>query len=854
MPDPPVDVLPLQSASAPAPTPSAPIEIAVPAPAATQEPAPSPVPATQPVFKQDPDKMEIDQPPMLPAVSLSPGPSVEPEHMVADHEATTSAAEEAAHSPHIKTEKPQVAVDPHTPVPKSRARRGSRSKAESVAKRKADSDGEYQQDDDKHHQDKRHRRMSLMQGSEQVDRPHAKPQTPASELRRRSSAGAPKNAPTPKVKSAEDTAPQKELVKAIGELRNNTRKNVATYLVGILIDRARHLAFTEGTLSMNEGDTVEGLAEPLALLIEYHAYHCLNKTGDVTPEYTKKMRSIGFNAKANVALSDELLLGRLSAERLVGMTTEEMASKELKELTEKMRLESEKQHTLINTETGPRIRRTHKGEELVDDPKTTQNGQDTLLGTGTIVRRQTPDFSEKSPVPALQEKSPSAGPAVESPPTVGDKSETPKSPSAPAIRPPPIDTAKASEKNGRSFSLDNIWSHVESPDQDRLPRRPPAQTPVSTKPADNTFDKDVDLLLKDDHESGAGTPPYSPASFDDHYSPRADDEISDSWRGRIEMNAICNLSATATLLGGPEAIGDVPWHALLDSVLSIDGRIRYDRVTEYLCGQKYSRSSTMVIASVKPADSMNQTDFDRLYDYLRKKERYAVVGKHAQALIKDVYLAPVEAHGALPDWFNAVDSHQVPATGRSGKMLILIFVVNRSRVPGATPTPTMGQFPTPTPPQQFSPAPHPPPQQQKPFVAASVQQQLPQGFGTPAQQTSYGSPAPPAASPFVPPTPQAQGHLDQQHAYSPPPAYSVLPPVNAAAAAVTASVPAPPVPYQPQYTMTRNLQASLPNMTNEQLITVDRLLSERPELQNDVQRLALELGPYLAQAGVPLSS
>lgn len=630
--------------------------------------------------------------------------------------------------------------------------------------------------------------------------------------------------PPAKKQKTEDNTSQKELVISIDELRNEGRRNIANLVKSRLADRASSLV-TENELVLPEDQAVEQFCEKLALQVEHQVYLLFFNEGELSADYSKKVRSIAYNIRANVSLSDELLKGGLEPERLAHMTSDEMASKELKELMQKVRLESEKYNTLI-TETGPRIRRTHKGEELVGEVKEEEDttAQDDSLLTPSSFPRisdstdEPPDSATKSPSAAVE--------IVESPITMPGShyDELPRSPSASGSRPPPTDLEK-----GRQFNIENVWNHIEAPDPDHIPRlMRPAQIPMAVRETDLKIDKDIDMLLKDD--DGDATPPYSPASAmsDDHYSPRHEEE-EEEWRGRVEMNGIASLSATAALVGGPEYVARAKWSDLLAGVLQIDGRIKHDRATEYLCGQKFSKSSSLVMVSLTPTDGMAQTEFKKLFDYFKERDRYAVVGKHTLKCIKDLYIVPVDVQDSLPDWFNVLDPpSRIPETIRQGKLLIVIFVVIRNLVGLHAAAPGTADI-------------------------------------SPYAQMHHRSSDPPYASPIPPPTasnayhqglpysPSQQQNFVYSNASASTRQHNTPYPNGVYSANTPAHVGAPPPPFPLQPTafnvmgqhsgnvplaeMTQNLLQLFPDMDSNQLMLINNILIENPDIHNDPDAL-----------------
>lgn len=694
-----------------------------------------------------------------------------------------------------------------------------------------DSDGEYKQDEEVYF----HKPYSLIIV---VNRYLQEPQK---KIRRISTFGnddSPKDVKPPVRRSSiakppirkhksEDNTPQKELVASIDGLRNEGRRNIANLLNTRLTHRASSLV-AENELVLLEGQTVEQSCEKLALQVEHQVYLLFFNEGELSTDYSKKVRSIAYNLRANPSLSDELLKGGLEPERLAHMTSDEMASKELKELMQKVRLESEKHNTLI-TETGPRIRRTHKGEELVGEVKEEEDTtaqDDSLLTPSSFPRRS--DSTDEPPASAT--KSPSAAVEItESPITMPENhyDEPPKSPSAPSSRPPLID-AKDVEK-GRQFSIENVWNHIEAPDPDHVPRpMRQAQLPTAGRETDLRIDKDIDMLLKDD--DGDATPPYSPASAmsDDHYSPRHEEE-EDEWRGRVEMNGIASLSATAALVGGPEYVANTKWSDLLAEVLQIDGRIKHDRATEYLCGQKFSKSSSLVMVSLAPTDGVAQTEFKKLFDYFKERDRYAVVGKHFLKCIKDLYIVPVDVQDSLPDWFNVLDPpSRIPETGRQGKLLIVIFVVIRNLVglPATTPAPANVEVPPYTR-LHHHPSDPPYPSPIPPTVSNTHHQGLLYSPPPHSQQQNFTY-SNANASPHQQPSQYNIPYLNG--------AYSTNPPIH------SASPPPPSQPGQlpgnvPLAEMTQHLLQLFPDMDSNQLMLINNILVENPDIHNDPDAL-----------------
>src|SRR5699024_1691491 len=105
----------------------------------------------------------------------------------------------------------------------------------------------------------------------------------------------------------------------------------------------------------------------LGISIEKAMYQELcGGTGDPNEQYKAQLRSVLFNLKKNASLRDRLLVGSLQPGALSKMSSQDMASEELQQKDAELKREAERQHIIIE-EQGPRIRRTHKGEEFIED-------------------------------------------------------------------------------------------------------------------------------------------------------------------------------------------------------------------------------------------------------------------------------------------------------------------------------------------------------------------------------------------------------------------------------------------------------------------------------------------------------
>jgi hypothetical protein len=162
------------------------------------------------------------------------------------------------------------------------------------------------------------------------------------------------------------TTATSEVAGTAEEIVNPARRSCACALIRLFVEQI-HEPQKQSTYKLPEGKSVDDVARPLGLAIEHAMYlNICGGSGEPNEPYKLQLRTILFNVKKNPSLRDRLLVGSLSPNTLSTMSTQDMASEELQQKDAEIKREAEKQHIIVQ-EQGPRIRRTHKGEELVED-------------------------------------------------------------------------------------------------------------------------------------------------------------------------------------------------------------------------------------------------------------------------------------------------------------------------------------------------------------------------------------------------------------------------------------------------------------------------------------------------------
>ncbi|KZZ97366.1 Spen-like protein [Moelleriella libera RCEF 2490] len=390
----------------------------------------------------------------------------------------------------------------------------------------------------------------------------------------------------------------------------------------------------QGDLEVPEGKTEDGMSEEFALQIE-RAVFDTHPASKGQKEYNQQIKSLTFNLKNNPEVMQGLLHGLHTPETLAVMTSEQLASAEMQRQTAEMRAKAEKQSILYTQETGPRVRKTHKGEEVVMDDEINVNDAPLPMAGG-------PRKTGGTQPAAVVKREATSGDQVDG------KARSPSQAEGGAQQSP-------SQTN---FDINKVFSTVKSPTAS-LHRRPSAPVLQTSGPG---FDPDVDRLLQEEPDS----PPYSPT-----------EDVQDPdvvWKGSLAMSSIADFQATAKHVGGANFASFAPWSKLIPKRMTVAGRITQQSAIEYLCSLRYSNLTDIVVVSITPTQPESQAEFKALIEYFMGKKRYGVVGNKVAGNVRDTYLVPVPAgdDGHPEFMLNLVDNY-IPKT-RSEPMLLAVFV------------------------------------------------------------------------------------------------------------------------------------------------------------------------------------
>lgn len=454
-------------------------------------------------------------------------------------------------------------------------------------------------------------------------------------------------------------------VQRLEELKDVTRKHVSQSFFNIFVTTIKNF-IENGSLVLGENETPENVGERLALSIEYIMFKdfSIEEKGKyiLTSKYKERFRTLHFNLKddKNPQLRTRVIFGEIVPKDLVHMTSEEMANSEIQSLAESVRAQSTKNSVLKQTDA-PRIRRTHKGEEIIENQEI--NGlsvqQKAETSTSFYTKSQTDSEKIQKELPSTSQQSDSVHEKTSAiPKTYDSYSEKNK-----------IHDDKMNTLSNESFNIQNVWSNIESQRTIHLSSENYPIIPVQ-ETTGIEFDPDIDRMIDDDNDS-TNTPPYSPS-----YNTYETTTIQPIWSGKVFMASVAEFSATATHVAGPSIPPTRAWSEILQEKIIIDGRISVDKSTEYLCHQKFSSTKQLIVVSFKPQSKEMSSSFDKLYHYFYSRKRYGVL-KPTTPAVKDAYLIPLSPTDQLPEFIQLMDKVHISEEKRMEKYILGVFIVNK---------------------------------------------------------------------------------------------------------------------------------------------------------------------------------
>jgi hypothetical protein len=477
----------------------------------------------------------------------------------------------------------------------------------------------------------------------------SQPQSPLGEKRRHEPSAEKANASKKRRKSSqhqEKASPHNPSVGDIDALPQ-TQKPFAEKLRDVLAPLINTASDARG-YRIPDGETAKSLASRLALQVSIAAVeHHGDPVGGDSP-FSARMRAIMFNVKKNAILVDHILSGSLKPAELVTMPTEEMASEDKQKEFAAMREAAEKQ-MILTEEPGPRLRKTHKGEEIVGEDNFDSHE---FRQPGLRDRESVDDASVQSPVGHRPPESPADASHPQSMEMAGTPTDHVRRPST-------------------NFDITSVFDKVRSPQNEQQPFMIRRQSSMQTQdkaqiPVD---DADVDRLLKDE-DNDVEMSGYS-----------SDPTVC--WQGSINMQSMQSFDAVARFVAGGDFGQVVPWNKLISNVLSVQGRIESAKGDDYIRGIGHSETYDVAVLALSPVTTDGRGVMDHFYTYFQSRGRWGVVPVESTGdIMRDLYIIPIEAGGSnLPPFIDML-AYCAIETPRKEHMVLLALV---AKLPEAKP-------------------------------------------------------------------------------------------------------------------------------------------------------------------------
>jgi hypothetical protein len=462
-------------------------------------------------------------------------------------------------------------------------------------------------------------------------------------------------------KSSKSSNGHKQRNKTIEDLNDKVRRSVAEALHRIL---AKSLV-PEAKVGQ---DDVEGYSEKIALEIEQALYDELaakdgtaKKPKDVGSKYRDKFRSISFNLRdaKNANLRNRVATGELSGEELVRMSNEDMSNPELQKLAQSVRKESIRESVLKVEEQGPRIRKTHKGEEFIDmDEEHGNNGDEQYT------------------------------PIAHTPPsTSNDGAATTNEQTTTTTTTTNTTTTTTNNNNNDATRMYNMTVlHYDDHDDDEV------------RELHLEDDDELDKIVNDKKDEVGEEEKKDDAS-----------SLKEFWTGEVSFTGITRFTGLGYHVhcNDPNFNGTSSWGQAFDmsQPLIIDGRLDKTRADPYL--QTVSSSKIMAYMLISPGQESETKEYETMFEYFHSRGKYGVIVKHqGYTNVKDAYLVPIGPQDTLPTYMSEEAQQLLRRYQSRGKNIVLgLFVIN----PTTNIHPPSAPPPPPPPPASASaPAPAPP--------------------------------------------------------------------------------------------------------------------------------------------------
>ena len=430
-------------------------------------------------------------------------------------------------------------------------------------------------------------------------------------------------------------------------------------------------------------------------------------------EYNAKARTLVFNLKdiRNPGLRAEVLAGVIPADELVRMSPTDLANKDLQEMRREREAKIGEDAFLPDAPEGARVRKTHKGEEVMFDAREILEDEH-VTGDG-LGHRETPSLapSDSFHTGVDGDASDASDGDGERGPTMAagepDEGTTPRAPSgSPPGTPPGRDGGGDDDDDGEPGgimpSFEQFAAGAESDDDDdraAAPSDPGAGADIGDEDEEydpaKGFDDDADDAAVGDDDTAVGddaalprepspAPEPAPAARDDPPRRTRTEREHGEWSGTVRCQGLRDCVVRAVPVGGERA----DFAPLFPASLEIKGRVAFDathRFIRQVVDKSRTRAVTAAVCGPDPAadnSAFNDKAVAALASQYGKRERCGVAEPITGVL--EVYFIP---RGKLADKLMSSLARKSKAKLRGKGDMLMVAVHKRGIGPDAKPLP-----------------------------------------------------------------------------------------------------------------------------------------------------------------------
>lgn len=459
----------------------------------------------------------------------------------------------------------------------------------------------------------------------------------------------------------------------------------------------------------NEAESTEEKAASFAKEVEAELF---NGYSEVDPKigagpkgprnkYTAKYRSLHYNLKSNALFRSRIFANEFNPVEIVTISNEELLTPELREMAESIRAASLK-HSVKEVLSAPTAKRTHRGEEEIDNGFLNLKEESTVKVAGNLemvererereIRERSASTTSVIPLDNLD----SNIPRTRSPSIIESTSIPAALSSLPPLlidddtMAPPSATKLAKPRT--SFDMASIWGQVKpsiaSPtiSNAALDNGAEEYDPFATTGDDDDLD---DILSENKPKKDKGKQVVRPKTL-------KLEDLNPVWVGDVIVPEEGGFPSFAVQVGG-ESFGTdgTTWSQLLPTTLAMSGRIPTATASKYLVECIFAPTRELVVMIIqpdltgpnpsrpdKPIASRCQTKFQHVIDFYVKKDRIGVVSPSPtlKKVVKDIYIMPLKRGKGLPEFIELLDAHLVPEK-REEDLILCVLVIQKGSLP-----------------------------------------------------------------------------------------------------------------------------------------------------------------------------